>query len=1066
MFSLFGRLFKTLNNTVDKDIDETIYKNEAFKLNKWRFFEGQIIQWSQRYLFYVSMLFVFFVLLTANLLLWKSELKTLLSPFVTDWSQLKGWQQTFLAGQLTIVAVVYPLVIGLIAVLIQNTAGSKTILPIYQKYSGFMFSGLSGLVLPLFILLGFFSRPWLGDSNYIAVCISTATWLSTNILLTSWFFVKTFLILDSTKRDHLVIRYSINELCIKDIKLRLKAIFVEFSCHKNLIYSSKKEILKVESHNFSDDGFDTLTTNIKNRKSLYNMKFWLLNLAVRLQLLMLYAARKKENILVFKPYRLSKKSNEFQICKSNFKLNVIVKFLIKQSLTYKVIGNQSDENFKTITDGLLGSVIDSINNENTTAFKVAIKNLIEWHTEISATLAFVNDHGEKDNWILLPNGGFFGRSYLSELNTEYYQLSRLASEKITTNTLYFQQMLILHKSINSLGHDLTAKETTGLIEGNYLQWHILVEWYSAHLNKDDIRLTNKYEDILYTFIGAWEGWLMSIEYKYKREGDMKNAYPAFVCHIGFTAQAIVSAVRFENYEAANWAIDVLNNWEHKFAEGSYHHQEYEWNIEILTTSNLLNVDNNSHSWKSILNGSDYKHIPAFELAFKNLALDLRLITACYILLNPKKSQAEELRLQILALLSGQSKEGIDSASSNQVTRPGEILGAYLRHKDYLSFNQDRPYNSHLSSVIEQFERMDMGRMVSGRTYSSCGGIDSPGSLNSSYVEMVLSLSTSVWQLSTRWYDIILSEMFSQAAREAIIYDLKQWINIVEITDGSILFDNSQIDKLKSNFKESVSQVIDRIQGFNDNLLKNAVIDNNKLKKLAVCASSPFIEIDNPKYPFSLFSDIGSTDPSSNTIESYIKVTPFGKDRIAEGIEDRYEGHDESWLAGSIQKRANRTIYQAIMKKVPDEIKICESVGVALRQISRTALDFESPVVLVSHRNFEITLRKYLHDINKSIQYRIERRDGFGSKYICHVDNCAIYRLPYKNGKQCLMTSKNLFEQLLFIPIDGECKQYVQPSFNENESRVEGDLSLTFSMEVKLSDELLIKLDLTFDDEAD
>lgn len=1066
MFSFFCRLFKTLNYYVDKDVNETIYKNEAFKANKWRFFEGQIIQWSQRYLFYVIMLFVFFVSLTVNLLLWKSELKTLLSPFATNWSQLKGWQQTFLAGQLTIVAVVYPLVIGLIGVLIQNTAGSKTILPIYQKYSGFMFSGLSGLVLPMFILLGYFSRPWIGDSNYIAVCISTAAWLSTNILLTSWFFVKTFLILDSTKRDHLVIRYSINELCIKDIKLRLKEIFVEFSCPKQFISSPKEVILKIENHNYSDEGYATIITNIKKSRSLYNVKFWLLNLAFRLQVLILFVTRKKKKTLVFQPYRLSKKSNEFQIGKSDFKLNPLVQLLIKYSLTFKVNDNQSDENFKTITDGLLGSTIDAINNEDTNAFKVSINNLIEWHTEISAALAFVNDKGENDNWMLLPNGGLFGRSYLNELNSEYYQLSRLASEKITTNTLYFEKMLTLHKKINSLSNDSTVKEVNVLIEGNYLQWHILVEWYSSHLNKADIRLANKYEDVLYAFIGSWEAWLMSIEYKYSREGDMKSAYPAFVCHIGFTAQAIVSALRFENYEATSWAVDLLNNWESKFAEGKFHHQEYQWNVEILTISDLLNVDHNIHSWKSILNDSEYKHIPAYELAFKNLALDLRLITACYILLKPKSAQEDKIKQQISTLLSGQSKEGIDSASPNQVSRPGEILGAYLRHRDYKSFNQERPYNSHLSSVLEEFERIDMDKMVSGRSYSSWGGVDSPGTMKSSYIEIILFLSTSVWQLSSRWYDIIFSEMFTQTARDSLIYDLKSWDEIVESLEGSILFEDSKLDELKNNFKESISKIVDKIQGVNNGRLEDAPIDLNKLKKLALCASLPFLEIDKPKYPFSLFREVSNTISSSNATEYKLRFTGFGKDRVAEGIESAHISNEESWLAKSTLNRATNVIYHAIMNKVPDEVEVCQSVGVTLAQVRRTALDFENPVLFVSYQIFETILRKYSYDKNKASKYGIKRRNGFSGNYVCHIDNCVVYSLRTKNSTQCLITSKKLFKQLLFSPINSECEQYVAPSFTENENKREGDLLLTFFMEVKLSDDDLIKLELTFDDEAD
>ncbi|MBB1272511.1 hypothetical protein [Psychromonas sp. SR45-3] len=1065
MFSFFGNLFKNLNYYVNKDINETIYKNEAFKQNKWSFFEGQIVQWSQRYLFYVSMLFFFFVLLSSNLLVWKPELTALALPFIKDKNALLGWQQIFLGGQLTIVAVIYPLVVGLIGVLLQNTAGSQTILPIYQKYSGFMFSGLSGLALSLFILLGYFSKPWLSDSNYLAVCISSAVWLSLNILLTSWFFAKTFSILDATKRDNLIIRYSINELCIKDIKSRLKVIFVEHSCHKGFLSFQNKSILKIENHNYTDEGYEVLTVNVNKHKSLSNIRFWLLKLAIRLQVMILFLFRKKGLTLIFQPYRLSKALNEFHLCKTNFKLNYLVKFLIKGSVSYKAVDNLSDESFKAMSDGLLGSAIDSINNDNTHGFEVAVNNLIAWHIEISSSLAFINDHGKKDNWILLPNSGLFGRSYLNELNTEYYKLSRLASEKIMITSSYFQKMLTLHKRINSFGYGVSARETAVLIEGNYLQWHILVEWYSVHLNQSDIRLANKYEELLYIFVGAWEDWLNSIEYKYKREGDMEEAYPSFISHLGFSAQAVISALRFENFEATSWAIDILNNWLNNFSKKDHYHQEYQWKIEFLTTAQLTVTNKDNRFWKSILNEHKYEHVPAFELAFKNLTTDLRLITACYILSKPKSDHEGKIKNHVLTLLSGQCKDGGDSAVSTQFTNPGEVLGAYIRQGEYISSDGNRPYKDYLSSVIEKFERMDTQKMVSGRSYSGWGGIDSPLSMKRAYIEISLSMSSSVWFLSERWYKFILSEMFAQTSRYNLVQELKEWIKIAENIESSILCAEGQLRVFKTNFKTSIEKIIERIESVNNNLLENAEIDENKLNQLALFASSPFLKIQSPQYPFSLFDKVSNKDFVSNATAHKLTINGFGKDRVAEGIDSTYVINEENWLADGVKNQVDKSIYQSVINKVPSEEVVCESVEVTFAQIRRLALDFEKPVLFISHRNFENTIRKYTYDANNSSLFGIELRDGFSGGYLCHIDNCPVYRLPLREGKQCLITSRNLFKKLLFSPVDELQQRYVNASFAVSDNNIEGKLSLTFFMEIQLSNDQCIQLNLTFDNEA-
>ncbi len=41
-----GRLFPTLSYKVDKEIKETLYKNDAFLNSRWSFLEKSIVQWS------------------------------------------------------------------------------------------------------------------------------------------------------------------------------------------------------------------------------------------------------------------------------------------------------------------------------------------------------------------------------------------------------------------------------------------------------------------------------------------------------------------------------------------------------------------------------------------------------------------------------------------------------------------------------------------------------------------------------------------------------------------------------------------------------------------------------------------------------------------------------------------------------------------------------------------------------------------------------------------------------------------------------------------------------------
>ncbi|PSW98672.1 hypothetical protein [Photobacterium iliopiscarium] len=163
-------LFTSLLNSVDKDIKDTLYKNKRFLEDRWGYWERNIVLWSSNYTKYV--------LLTLSMFLLVSVLVYFILPYISDyfiniypkWDGISDWQTTFLSSQLTIVGVVYPLVIGLVSIVFQNKSEKKAIFPIFQIYSGFMFAGLSGLMLSGFIVLGYLIEPYIPKNAYSAIC--------------------------------------------------------------------------------------------------------------------------------------------------------------------------------------------------------------------------------------------------------------------------------------------------------------------------------------------------------------------------------------------------------------------------------------------------------------------------------------------------------------------------------------------------------------------------------------------------------------------------------------------------------------------------------------------------------------------------------------------------------------------------------------------------------------------------------------------------------------------------------------------------------------------------------
>ncbi|WHI52698.1 hypothetical protein P3339_08040 [Microbulbifer sp. MLAF003] len=177
MLEMYRRVFDTLNRSVDREIKGSIFQSEVYKNNKWSVLERWIVLWSSHFKKYTCLMFFLSILIFVNLILWQPWIKANVLEYTKQWKEMIGWQDTFLAGQLTIVGVVYPLVVGLVSVYLQNRSAKSVILPIYHNYSGFMFAGMSGLSLAAFILAGYFMRASLSDKYYVAICMVSAVWL-------------------------------------------------------------------------------------------------------------------------------------------------------------------------------------------------------------------------------------------------------------------------------------------------------------------------------------------------------------------------------------------------------------------------------------------------------------------------------------------------------------------------------------------------------------------------------------------------------------------------------------------------------------------------------------------------------------------------------------------------------------------------------------------------------------------------------------------------------------------------------------------------------------------------
>lgn len=1059
---LFKWLFKSLSYRVNKDIKETLYKNPEFLKSRWNLFEFNIVQWSTHYVKYVLLSLLAFLLFILNLKLWQPMAQDFILPYIPSWEKLFDWQGLFLAGQLTVIGVVYPLVVGLVSVLFQNKSAKKILFPVYQKYSGFMFAGLSGLLLSIFIVMSSLLRASMDGSTYFVFCAASALWLVFNLVLTSWFFVQTFKILNDDFRNRLLVRYSLHVTCEQDIRNRICHLFLDNPTHYKLLFNFSEKTLEVDSHYFATGTFEDLIVSVDQELEIVDVRYHILNLAVFIQTVILKFKKINDAKIILKAMRKKTKGKEMVLASfRGFKLNPLVKILIKIAYKFGKPLNTDMEGFSTVLAALVGPIDDSIRDSDSREYSSSVLNLIDWHTEIAEALSFKNDTGNLDNWLLLPARGMFGRNYLSELLSEYFRLTRQAVEKIPDNSSYYKDLLNLHKRIYVKREKLVDKEQQSLIQGSYYLWYLLLEWRSYSGNSSSLRVNDKYEDVIYSFVGAWESWLDYIVPKSERSETLAQSYPAFLNHLEFTSLTAISALRFDNYEAAGWGVDMLNSWFSNFSDKDVNHSEYMWRSKLVNHKLLL-LDSEHSSWKRVLKGRDYNEHDAFDIAFKNAHIDIRVVTACYMLIKPNSQNKELLGKYVKALLSGGRihPTGSLGTSSSNVTNAGDILGLYIRHRDYRNIGDDS-YGGWLASVLESFGRLHDQKMVSGRVYSGWGSM-SPSSMNEAYVEIALSMSGNSWQLPSDWKEYVLSNAFRNEDRRSIISDLKKWMKLSNEDSQYTLITEENLPTFKDNFNSSITKIIEQLNKKEDEDIQLAEIDRARLKSFGIACSKPLVDKEN-RFPLNQFYEVVLNPDTPVKTEYQVGIANYEKERVAEGIDLQRSINENEWLSDCVIKNIELNILREILQykqtaqnEYPDEASM-------LQDILELSEGLACPVLLTGDDDLITILHRAAYEQEFIKNYNISRKDGFGNNYICHIGRCEVYSLRFSDVNYGLITSKEIFDKVNFEPVDHG--QYVVADFELNDgSEKEGRLQLSYKMDVDLApDVYCIKLTLLSDE---
>lgn len=1044
-----GWILNTLGYQIEKSLKESIYNSESYKVHRWNLLESQIIKWSRSPLLYIFRIFIAFaLLLTAGQMLEKNIIP-IKSDALLDWSWLYDWQTTLLSLQVTLVGVVLPLAITLVGFLLQKKTASKAIWSLYRQYSGFLFVGFSGLAALVFIIIGPYLDTIFEPVSYTLWCVFSFAWVSFNILLIGWFIRATFLIVHEPSRDALLLRYTINESFTQSIRKRLSQLIPENATYYKLIFNPKKTNLEISTIRFSQESENVISVNFCKPRYVSGINFRLLNSAV---LLVNKHSNKGEDLMeLILPLKLDNQASKKHVLaiSTNFNPSLAVRILLRLSYRFSKTKPFEDDFLDDILFSLIGSAYDDLRERNSTLFEQSVKRLAEWHCSVIDALAFINDEKQDDNWLLLPSSGLWSRTYLDQILREYYQLTVQAVDVLPESVDFYQDMAHLQLKITSWGNrKLPEKIVKELINSSYLTWVALVHWASTATKVPGTLIYNQYESALLAYVGAWESWPIYLEPRSQRWKDNIKSVPLYLEHLRCTGQQIVTALRHGEEMAAEWATDMLVNWFTTISLHEYPQGQYLWNHELITT-NILERDNTSDIWQFILNQNEYDEKSATQLAMENAWLDIRLICAAYIQAHEKESGGGFLENLIQALIYGKRLKptgGIDRGGESLSTG-ADILAAYIRQRCYYEYGE-KSYGSWLDSIVDTFASINEPKRVSGRIYSSVGA-DDVRSLQIEYVKLAIVKSQKQWKLSQRWIEIIFSPIYEQFHRDNLVNDLQAWVDIAQ---NHIVQDDEKFTKERvTNFIASIESTISIITDRGMDAIRSAPIDQERLLEFGRSASKSGFSKDTGSTLLRLFDEIKNSEEIPDKGFKLLKISGYSKSNISEGIEVNRAVNEDEWIDNAVNNHISNSLFYelcslpaAVETTFDSNLDLLKRLSADIRQHSK---DLGEMSIFIGPWGIQRLLNERVFTSDNSKDLNVEHRQGFGNAYICHLEECPAYQLPFRKNNFSLLVPNSVFESITFTKFSDD--RFVDVTYEDlDEETLKLTLILKYYMEVE------------------
>ena len=723
---------------------------------------------------------------------------------------------------------------------------------------------------------------------------------------------------------------------------------------------------------------------------------------------------------------------------------------------FKDNSEDSVPNVDQIIIMLFHQLEDALKDNNESSFENAIDKFINYYREIESSMYFINDNNEADNWLLLSKT-FYSKNILDIFTEQFRDISQQVVNKIASNVNFFKAWCVFYiKLFNIHSKDksqLNPQIIKQYINNNYYCWHTLMLSTAGYNLSDRI-----IDSAIKIYIGYWERYNKIIRVDDERSITDIN-FSIIQKHLECTSLMVISALKNNNQEATKWAIDALVYW-HKNFFIEYQHEYYNWQNEIVTpelfldpeklvansTSNADNLKKDINQLKDIITKIEDKK----SIAFFNYWIDIKLLTATYIM---SCRDIKDSKDQIDRLLNNDRLEAnTTDIYEGKISNVDELLNAYLRQSN-LWREDDCFYDNIFSNHLDNLARIEQPEWIIGRGYSGTGTAKDRY-LISFYQIIGIGLTTSEFSFDT-WRQLLEAENIPDYYFPNIKEALKQLTNINDEIIAKVC-EYFDIDKIEAKnkaeiFKNSIDKFREKSQDKINETIKNATIDDKKVTKLELGASKDSFTIENGPLPINLFKDIEYTKDFTKDLGEK-KFNNFHKiDICKEKIPGKATLQDD-FLKSDVAEQVTIKCFEQL-DKIKWQEKAFTNHLKLLEKAVEDSQNIKQPIMFISSLELWqlLDLNKYkLATTEQKLPFNIVTETGRGDFYICHVEDIAVYKYPYKNDNFSILVSQEIFKKITIKKFDEN--RYVTFKYPEKDA-ITGDLRVEFGIDCKFDAKL-------------